>query len=345
MSETDTAEYNSNPKAFALYRLPETTTFNLITNFPASGKDAAKFLFHPFDTDKTASIEIRGSHEILNIEELLKQKKSLSNLKLEPSFNMDRLKENEYKSLVNKALHSIQSNELRKVVLSRSECRPRNPEHEPIDFFINLCDKYPQTFNLLFHHPEAGTWLMASPEILVSRNERYFKTMALAATWPANDGAPKWSFKEFEEQGMVLQFILLQLKGLVREMKVSERYTRNAGPVNHLCNDLSFKSELSPEEIAALLHPTPAIAGLPREESLQFIRKFENYDRSYYTGFSGPVLAKEAHLFVNLRCLQVFEDSWVAYSGGGLVEGSDAENEWKETEYKLRTLWSVLEKM
>lgn len=345
MSETNTTEANSSRTAFALYRLPETTEFHLITNSPDPNKDAVKFIFHPFDTQKNAPIAIRGSLEILNKIDLLQRKSSFSNLKLRPSPHLNHLHENEYKSMVNRALQVIQSKELRKVVLSRSESRPRNPKHESIDFFINLCDQYSHTFNLLFHHPEAGTWLMASPEILVAKNERYYKTMALAATWPANDGEPKWSFKEFEEQGLVLQFILQQLKGLAREMKVSERYTRNAGPVNHLCNDLSFKSELSPEEIAALLHPTPAIAGLPREESLQFIRNFEHYDRSYYTGFSGPIMPKEAHLFVNLRCLQVFEDCWVAYAGGGLVERSEEENEWKETEYKLRTLWSVLEKM
>ena len=55
-----------------------------------------------------------------------------------------------------------------------------------------------------------------------------------------------------------------------------------------------------------LLHPTSAICGMPKEESMAFNLAHEKHDRKLFCGFLGPVnIENETHLFVNLRCAEL----------------------------------------
>ena len=91
------------------------------------------------------------------------------------------------------------------------------------------------------------------------------------------------------------------------------------------------------------LHPTPSVGGLPRDAARQFILGHENYSRSYYTGYLGPVnIEHKSNIFVNLRCLQLFQKQFVLYSGAGITTSSVAEREWEETDNKMMTMMNVM---
>jgi isochorismate synthase len=47
--------------------------------------------------------------------------------------------------------------------------------------------------------------------------------------------------------------------------------------------------------------------------------------------------------FVNLRCMQVFDDHFELHVGGGVVAGSSREEEWQETEMKADVLRRFLQ--
>jgi len=47
--------------------------------------------------------------------------------------------------------------------------------------------------------------------------------------------------------------------------------------------------------------------------------------------------------FVNLRCMQVFDDHFELHVGGGVVVGSSPEEEWQETEMKADVLRRFLQ--
>jgi isochorismate synthase len=92
-----------------------------------------------------------------------------------------------------------------------------------------------------------------------------------------------------------------------------------------------------------LLHPTSAVCGMPKEESLAFILMNEGYNREFYSGFLGQVnFRDETHIFVNLRCMQIFDTSAYLYAGGGITAHSQPQKEWQETIYKMQTLLNVL---
>jgi isochorismate synthase len=92
------------------------------------------------------------------------------------------------------------------------------------------------------------------------------------------------------------------------------------------------------------MHPTPAVAGQPKEDAIQFIKGLEPHDRDYYTGFLGPVNQGkgEIDLFVNLRCLKITPDYLSLYVGGGITLDSDPADEWNETRWKAESLLKIL---
>ena len=93
-----------------------------------------------------------------------------------------------------------------------------------------------------------------------------------------------------------------------------------------------------------LLHPTSAVCGMPQEPALDFLRKHEEYDRAFYSGYLGPVnIENETNIFVNLRCMQLLSQKAILYAGAGVTIDSDPEKEWQETEMKLQTLLNVLQ--
>lgn len=88
-------------------------------------------------------------------------------------------------------------------------------------------------------------------------------------------------------------------------------------------------------DLLGVIHPTAAVAGLPREVALGFIRRQE-LDRGRYAGPVGWVDARGGGQFaLALRCAQVSERAISAQVGAGIMADSDPQGEFLETEAKL----------
>ena len=91
----------------------------------------------------------------------------------------------------------LKSGEFRKIVLARcSEVSLRGPV-DTESLFLHACHLYPHQMIALFSSPLTGTWLMATPEVLLDGDGCRWRTMALAGTMKT-DGP--WSEKNREEQ-------------------------------------------------------------------------------------------------------------------------------------------------
>lgn len=134
----------------------------------------------------------------------------------------------------------------------------------------------------------------------------------------------------------------------LREYAESGPQTVKAGNLLHLRTDykIDTKAVNFPQlstVMLDLLHPTSAVCGTPKSSALRFIEHYEAYDRTYYSGFLGPVnVNNESHLFVNLRTMKIEGDQAILYAGAGITESSVPEQEWNETEMKCQTLLSAL---
>jgi isochorismate synthase len=160
-----------------------------------------------------------------------------------------------------------------------------------------------------------------------------------------------WEKKEIEEQQFVTDFILNNLKDLVSEVSVSSPYTIQAGTLTHIKTDIEgvINESSSLKEVVSVLHPTPAVCGLPKETAKDFIIQNEGYEREYYTGFLGE-LNKEgfnkgeikSDLYVNLRCMQIKDNQAHLYVGCGITKDSIPEKEWNESVNKSVTMKKIL---
>ena len=214
--------------------------------------------------------------------------------------------------------------------------------------FQALCNTYPAAFIYLASSKEFGTWLGASPEILLESHEQHGFTMALAGT-KIKDDKHEWSQKEQHEQQYVTDFILEQLnKSGINDVETEGPYTSLAGNLEHLRTDLSFDlNKKPPLELANILHPTPAVCGVPRKDSLDLIASVElkdcGYDRSLYCGYIGTSSKHQTKLYVNLRCCQFMNEKAFLYVGGGYTIDSEPSKEWDETERKSETLTKIFD--
>ena len=267
-----------------------------------------------------------------------------------------------------------------KIVLARCAVEPRDGKWTPVQLFRKACRLYPRLFVALVTTPQSGTWLMATPEILLEGSGTDWRTVALAGTMRLEgeqlsfDSPPspvrtdtmdvRWSTKNIQEQRLVATYVIECLEqfmvgqgsqgartGVFREE--GPRTVRAANLV-HLRSDFAFTLPDNEHlgDVLYALHPTPAVCGLPKRTAFNFIIQNEHTPRRYYSGFMGPLgidsqgqdseVRPETHLYVSLRCMNIARDTYYLYAGGGLMKDSTETQEWLETEAKLETMRMLL---
>ncbi|WP_196889404.1 isochorismate synthase [Aureivirga sp. CE67] len=321
----------------------ETDEVHYIEDFTEKG-----FVFAPFDSSNKTIYFPKDNSQFFQFE--LTETNSLPKESI--VFDLDENGKEFHISLVEKGVSTINQGDFEKVVLSRTV--EKQISDQPFQIFQKLLHNYKHAFVYIWYHPKVGTWLGATPETLFKVKETKFTTMSLAGT-ALNDGNSdfSWGEKEIVEQKIVTDFIIQNLKTAnleeeetyLENMQVSKPFTKEAGNVKHICSliqgEIKEKKHLG--KIIETLHPTPAVCGMPKEISKQFILKEENYDRKFYTGFLGELnLNENTDLYVNLRCMEIDNNIAKIYVGGGITDGSVPELEWKETVNKSRTMLKVV---
>lgn len=235
----------------------------------------------------------------------------------------------------------------KKLVLSRTLELPHEEHFSAGLSFQRACKKYPDNFIFLCNSPQSGTWLGCSPEILVSGQNGSWKTDALAGTKKTAETGNNiiWDDKNRLEQQIVIEYMQEQLLKADIKSTYSEPKTIRSGNLAHLKSQFTFHIDDSSKigNLLNLLHPSPAVCGFPKEKAFDFILENEGYNRKYYSGFLGYLdVNNKTDLFVNLRCMQILEDNLRLFAGGGILPSSELISEWKETEYKLQTILSII---
>lgn len=264
----------------------------------------------------------------------------------------------EFAGQCEQAIALIRSGTMDKVVLSRQKfITGSDASFQPASLLLFLKQKYPTAFVFLFYTPVTGWWMGATPELLLHGRAGNYQTMALAGTRPFNRQTHTlpWPEKELLEQKFVTDYIIEKLHaGGIADLSCSAPHTRRAGSVEHICTEISFSSGNAVElpqtlrridfEVLQVLHPTPAVCGMPADVAKYFILKTEKHNREYYTGFLGMLNIKEqTDVYVNLRCMRLFPNGKLLFAGAGITTGSDPEREWNETEMKLQIMASAFD--
>jgi isochorismate synthase len=236
-----------------------------------------------------------------------------------------------------------QFEQMSKVVLARCKEFKINDEIDINVYFLNLCLSYPNAFVYAVSSSITGTWIAATPELLLKVSKNELETTAIAGT-KLFDNNVAWGEKEIDEQHQVELFIenLIQKHELELVNKDGPK-SIVSGHLSHLASYYKIANKKGIlDTFLNELNPTPAVGGLPSKNAIDFIANNENLDRKFYAGFVGIKSNKLTQLYVNIRCMEIFKNHVHAYAGCGITVQSNAESEWTETEQKLQTVLKFL---
>lgn len=320
-------------KSIILFSYPGDKEFYFLHENEAGN---TQFFIAPFQKSQATSI-IRGVATKINIEDF--------QVELTGTTPCSSTTSNEYQDAVNRAIQQLRSHTVDKVVVSAVTSYQFKPQ--PIAWLSEFRIRYPQAFIYLVSTPETGTWFGATPERLVVKRNDLYTTISLAGTRKSEAETIPWGQKEGLEQSIVTDYLKDRLVANgASNIRIARAETIEYGTIQHLASEITFQSDKKSEEVANILHPTPAVCGTPLNEALKLLPALEQHSRKYYTGYLGTLSDDDnADFYVNLRCMELFKDGICCYTGCGITEDSIAEDEWQETRLKLRSMVSIIEKM
>lgn len=332
-------------QAFALWRMPSAKDWcwllaeeQALTATPQQG-----FAVHPFvATDLEPGVIIPGHAEVFREPHQIIEILGAAPLHLATQLP-DTTAYSTYKSMFHECAQALENDPAKKVVLSRITAIGAPELPNIAQAYMALCAHYPGAFVFLVSSPTHGVWMGATPETLVQATATGYQTMALAGTRPSDSGR-NFGNKEIHEQELVTQFLIdrLTAAGITAQSGTAEPFS--IGHLEHLRTLVQIESaKFTAVQLAYLLHPTPAVCGLPQKWAQNLIAQVEHHQRGLYCGFMGPLQAHSQHLFVTLRTLQFGQQGAAIYTGGGITAYSNCEAEWEETRQKSEAILRVFQ--
>jgi len=258
-----------------------------------------------------------------------------------------------WKQLVDEALNHISESHIDKVVLSRKVELVLSCELDFNSVVEKLRTNYPSCYIFIYHHGKSS-FFGATPEMLAEFSGSKVEIDVLAGSAPrgttqAEDETIEKELlsdnKNLHEHDIVADHIKKALAGSAENIVTEKQYSiKKLANIQHIWSRISAML-LSPGSMMNLLkdlYPTPAICGFPKDTSLNLIKKSESYRRGLYSGIIGWFnLEENGEFVVALRSALAVNNRIIAFAGNGIVDDSNPETEYKETELKLKTILSL----
>jgi isochorismate synthase len=214
---------------------------------------------------------------------------------------------------------------------------------------------YPSCFIYLLTGADGTAFVGASPELLIRRSgdqahaQPMAGSVARGATEEEDDRLARQleaSAKDADEHRLVSSFVVEALRPFAKSVAARQPEVVRFTNIQHLATAVSAELRAPAAgalELAAALHPTPAVGGWPRDTADALIDELEAMERGWYAGGVGWIDGRgDGEFAVALRCGLLWEDGARLYAGVGVMPDSDPVHELEETELKFKALLSAL---
>ena len=253
-----------------------------------------------------------------------------------------------YRSALYRGIELVHSDELEKLVLAVRQSVVLNKPFDPLKMLFNLRNQQASSCRFLWKTTQHQSFFGASPERLLSVTSGQIRSDALAGTANRDDDGENLlkSEKNLREHQLVVASITEELirQGLEPFRPRGPQLVRQ-GHLIHLHTPIvaSSRGKL-PLHLVGALHPTPAVAGLPRRKALNWLRALEPFERGGYASPIGWIDNDgNAEFRVAIRCGYARANKVDLLAGAGLVKGSSIESELQEVALKLKVLADQLD--
>ena len=259
-----------------------------------------------------------------------------------------------FRNVVGSALKSIAVNEFSKIVIAQATDITSVIPFRVIQSLHNLRERHPDCYIFSIANGQGKNFIGASPERLVSIQNRQLVTDALAGSAPrgkTNSEDVHWSNlllrsrKEKREHQAVSDFIIDRLRQMGLKPYQLPLQLLKLSNIQHLWTPIyaHLPKDIEPLDIVAQLHPTPAVAGVGTEIACQRIRHYEKFDRSLYAAPLGWIDNQgNSEFIVGIRSALIEGKHARLYAGAGIVSGSNPDKEFIEIQLKLQSLLKAL---
>ena len=258
---------------------------------------------------------------------------------------------------VQSMIEAIQKGDVEKVVLAQKTELTSSLPLDPVRLLECMKGHSHHTYIFLYQFPNSGVFLGASPECLFRKEGADIYSEAIAGTraMTGDDAINlrlqhelRQSAKELQEHTYVADNIRAALHAICREVRCIESCdVLQTASIQHLYTRFRgmLKDEVTLYHILNTLHPTAAVNGTPSRRANELIRKTEPFSRGWYAGAIGWIASEQAEFAVAIRSALVHKQTISIYSGAGIVQNSDPEQEWEETELKKRLILEAVQEI
>jgi menaquinone-specific isochorismate synthase len=257
--------------------------------------------------------------------------------------------------IIDSVLDILKSGKAEKIVLGRSTLLLFDVVIKSVQLMERLKRIEPVAYHFYIQPEEGNAFIGASPECLYKRHGSFIQSEAVAGTCPRGmtleddrrlGEALLQSEKNHREHICVRNNLKSLLENCCQSLQIEDIKLLKQAKVQHLYSYVygQLAESISDMDLLKLLHPTPAVGGLPRDRALQDIDKLEPFDRGWYAGPVGWIGHDMAEFAVGIRSALITGSTLRLFAGAGVVEGSKAQLEWDEMESKISAFMNALGK-
>jgi menaquinone-specific isochorismate synthase len=297
--------------------------------------------------------ELNKEHIETEIQNLLRKPTQKINFNKEV-ISSETMEFSDWENMLNKAKDKINSGLIKKIVLSRTY-ELEFTEEIPVSIIANNLLEVQKGSYIFLYKKNGACFIGATPERLVQCDDQVMYSACVAGSIKRG---------ETEEEDISLQNELLNDSKNLQEHqyvvdvveKAMELYADNveipSKPtilknkfIQHLYTPVRgiLKEFSTILKVVGELHPTPALGGTPKEEALSQIKDLEPHSRGWYAAPIGWIdLKGNGEFAVAIRSGIIEKNKALLYAGCGVVEQSDPQSEYIETNIKFRPMLSAL---
>lgn len=265
-----------------------------------------------------------------------------------------------FEALVAAAVQTLRAGQIDKVVLGRLLDLHLHAAPDPDAVLARLRAAHPAAYAFALPLPDDTTLIGASPELLLRRAGRDVHLRPMAGTRPrpadpaadpADDAARAHallhSAKDRAEHALMVQAIADRLAPLCRTLSVPRTpELASTATLWHLATPIHAQlRDDSPGalDLVPLIHPTPAVCGVPTGAAQAYLEAAEPFDRGWFGGAVGWADGYgDGEWAVTIRCAELRGTHARLFAGAGLVADSDPTGERQETAAKFGTVLAAL---
>lgn len=260
-----------------------------------------------------------------------------------------------WEGAVDSSLEAIRSGTISKAVLARTLDVELDGVLDPADALESLWEGNRGSHVFLFEPAPGSAIVGAAPETVATLRDGVFHATAVAGSIRRGDTPREQaelaarllaSEKDRVEQRIALDDMLQRLETVAHQIRTDPQpHVLTLARIQHLETEIraSVPAGIGVLDLLRILHPTPAVCGLPRDAAMAFLAEEEPFERGWYAGPVGWFDADGNGVFAPaLRTGVSTGSGWRLFAGAGIVEGSVPSLEWEETGIKFEPMLEAL---